>query len=176
MFIGGLRDVGLFPGTYKDHIRMCIRIKPWVALLRCLKIALSGQWIAVMSSNLKQCWALFISVETQSAVLSRCFVWSCSLCSPLRCRSLQMSSSRNVLNVSSSFTIEPSNESSSYFIPNFPSINPIFHIPRPPALVKVPPPPPPTTRRANGYDMKTLRKQVDELSKVCLSVVRFSLS
>lgn len=40
---------------------------------------------------------------------------------------------------------------------------PLFHIPQIPELTKVPPPPPPKKAPISGYDMRTLRKQVDFL-------------
>ena len=64
-------------------------------------------------------------------------------------------------------TIKP-DSNSCFFIPNYPINQPIFYIPKIPSIIQVPeikpqknPPPP-------GYDMKTLRKQVEFLIRVRL--------
>jgi hypothetical protein len=50
--------------------------------------------------------------------------------------------------------------------PNFPLIEPIFHIPPCPNITKVPEPRPARKAPVAGYDMKTLRKQVEHLQTV----------
>ena len=46
---------------------------------------------------------------------------------------------------------------------NYPSKDPIFHIPKVPELTKVPDPKPPRKAPLAGYDMRTLRKQIEYL-------------
>lgn len=58
--------------------------------------------------------------------------------------------------------------SESKFLPlslscNYPSRDPVFHIPKVPELTKVPDPKPPKKAPLAGYDMRTLRKQIDFL-------------
>ena len=59
---------------------------------------------------------------------------------------------------------QPSPSSSSYFIPNYPFKEPLFYVPTVPTLVKVPEPKPPVRPPPPGYDMRTLRKQLEYLS------------
>ena len=46
---------------------------------------------------------------------------------------------------------------------NYPSSDPVFYIPKVPELTKVPDPKPPKKAPLAGYDMRTLRKQIDYL-------------
>jgi hypothetical protein len=50
---------------------------------------------------------------------------------------------------------------SAFFVPNFPVKEPVFYIPKIPDIVKVPEPGPPRKPPPAGYDMKTLRRQLD---------------
>ena len=50
--------------------------------------------------------------------------------------------------------------------PNFPLTEPVFHIPPCPSITKVPEPRPARKAPVAGYDMKTLRKQVEHLQTV----------
>lgn len=53
---------------------------------------------------------------------------------------------------------------SSYFVPNYPYKDPVFYIPRVPNIVKVPEPAAPKRQPPAGYDMRTLRKQLEFLT------------
>lgn len=76
----------------------------------------------------------------------------------------RMLSSQQSLN--STFDSNRLIESSSYFVPNYPQKEPVFYVPRVPQLVKVPEPTAPTRPPPPGYDMKTLRKQLEYLNNV----------
>lgn len=54
---------------------------------------------------------------------------------------------------------------SSYFIPNYPIKEPVFYIPRVPNITKVPEPKRPSRPPPPGYDMRTLRKQLEHLNE-----------
>lgn len=54
---------------------------------------------------------------------------------------------------------------STYFIPNYPLKEPLFFVPQLPNLTKVPEPKAPKRPPPPGYDMRTLRKQVEHLSE-----------
>jgi hypothetical protein len=60
--------------------------------------------------------------------------------------------------------VEEEKFDSSYFIPNYPFKDPVFYIPRVPNIVKVPEPAPPKRQPPAGYDMRTLRKQLEFLT------------
>jgi len=57
-----------------------------------------------------------------------------------------------------------SSSSSSYFIPNYPFKEPLFYVPTVPTIIKVPEPKPPVRPPPPGYDMRTLRKQLEYLN------------
>eukprot|EP01032_Pedospumella_encystans_P007766 gene7766-9274_t len=53
---------------------------------------------------------------------------------------------------------------SNYFVPNYPFKEPVFYVPRVPNIVKVPEPGAPKRQPPQGYDMRTLRKQLEFLT------------
>eukprot|EP00981_Chlorochromonas_danica_P013849 scaffold6925_cov248-Ochromonas_danica.AAC.11 len=55
--------------------------------------------------------------------------------------------------------------SSSHFPPNFPVTEPVFYIPRVPQILDAHEPVPPKKPPPPGYDLKTLRKQVEYLQE-----------
>lgn len=54
--------------------------------------------------------------------------------------------------------------SSSYFVANYPFKEPLFYVPTVPTIIKVPEPKPPVRPPPPGYDMRTLRKQLEYLN------------
>lgn len=57
---------------------------------------------------------------------------------------------------------------SSYFLPNYPPDYPVFYIPEMPDIMRVPEPAPHKKPPPQGYDMKTLRKQLEFYTQVCM--------
>lgn len=50
--------------------------------------------------------------------------------------------------------------------PNYPMAEPVFYVPQCPNITKVPEPRPARKAPVAGYDMKTLRKQIEHLQSV----------
>ena len=77
---------------------------------------------------------------------------------------LSSSSISNNNNTNRSITNNDSYDST-YFIPNYPFKEPLFYVPHVPNIIKVPEPKVPKRPPPPGYDMRTLRKQVEHLTE-----------
>lgn len=72
--------------------------------------------------------------------------------------------SLRTLEVSSKIDKSIDKYDSTYFVPNYPFNEPLFYIPRMPNIIKVPGPQAPRKPPPPGYDMRTLRRQLEFLT------------